>query len=72
MQKKMGYVPLPPSDDEIRRIVTSNGYGDNRCCSERTNCFLEKLSLSEAVKLVSRYTEYDLYVIAFNFRLYTI
>lgn len=54
-QNKKGYIPLPPVDDEIRRIITSNGYGENSCCSARTNCFLEKLSLSEAVMLVKRY-----------------
>ena len=53
-QNKKGYIPLPLSDDDIRRIITSNGYGENHCCSARINCFLEKLSLSEAVILVKR------------------
>ena len=53
-QNKKGYIPLPLSDDDIRRIITSNGYGENHCCSARINCFLEKLTLSEAVMLVKR------------------
>ena len=51
---KKGYVPLLPTDEEIRNIVTSNGYGENKCC-RRTNCFLEKLSIHQAVILVKRY-----------------
>ena len=51
---KTPFPPLPISDIEARHIVTYNGFGENQCCKNRTNCFLETLSLEQAALIVKR------------------
>ncbi len=48
--------PLPLlSDLEAKIIVTSNGYGENKCCKNGPNCFLNKLTIDQAVNVLKRY-----------------